>query len=1199
MTSQSATTEAASIFLAREDLIADRALGPDDPDDLQHLPIARRVADLIVSTDTPANIALFGPWGSGKSSFAQLLRGCLEERKPKVGMVVYDAWTFEGESLQRNFISAAATRLGLTEDADSRNWEFHGGLYASRHSARVKLSKWDLAKLLLLATGIAALALVFLVLLVAGLALVLGEDPIASVVDAIPSLIPATAVAGLLGSITREILAGAKLEIDESAPTQEQFRAKFGSLVQRAMKEGGFERLVFFIDELDRCSPEQVMQILAAIRHFYHQDNCVFVIAADREVVELAIQQKSQQSTPINKESPYYSSASEYIDKVFQFQIALPPLRNRRLTRYARNLVADKSSGLWHELAAIDVKTRDRVMYVLIPSHVRSPRRVKVLLNNFATSARVTQARGLNWVDRAFEIAKLTVLRTEFPHFAVDLQFEPRLPRLVLDPPSNPSARVSELLERHYLPLTSIKKAAVPTAAEPELTATDPIVAKARPEDRVDLKSAERVNLRRYLMRTSAYPDPTRDLLFLEPAGAAVDLQDEVFGELIESDAIETPTNVVRAATNQEIPERLKAIRVLADMLGQEFGQERANLATALLGIAEQLEYDVAPHREYVLGPLELYLKEEGLDDAHLSGTLAIAIKEDDGESDLVEALMADPRLMSDGEQVERIAVISGGLTEDQQRQVWAKMAEYYPSRPALLVQPLRRLPSSTARAMLTDADLRKAIIDYVGTLDAEDAQATVDELFESANQRDDDDELIRGKLMWVMTEGGGSGVVYDQAVRHADTLAQFAKEPWYRNNFILRAIMIAPATDWSMWIEHLGSLSRGLSSDESERARNAIASVLKRWPSVGSSGPEAVVVLARLADHVLVKQDEDLAVEIKPLISISVGTWWTTTAATEAQRVVYQALLQLRGVGPVTHRVVSGAVSDDLARAFASAVSGIPLALVRETAPLLDKQSLDDIAAVLVALPGQAAPLDVDLIRTRLGVASAAKAARKKVTATPLMVSGADITSLLRGGGSPADLEAWYGLGPAKAEGIAVAVAAGPGAASELRSKAAKWASRLSPEQRTDLVLQLLKAADDVSSWISSLEPEPLDDLRLVSTLASRIEAETQGVRREDLARTLAAYRPSSSQAQKQIAGIVISLLEKDTQVDFNAAVIALGALGDNHGSGRRLADAFENASNRGRRIPRRALDDLRRARVPLHKKSMAEELWRAFRGR
>jgi hypothetical protein len=44
-----------------------------------------------------------------------------------------------------------------------------------------------------------------------------------------------------------------------------------------------------------------------------------------------------------------------------------------------------------------------------------------VLLNAFATNARMAEARGLPWKERAREIAKLTALQTEFPEIREEL----------------------------------------------------------------------------------------------------------------------------------------------------------------------------------------------------------------------------------------------------------------------------------------------------------------------------------------------------------------------------------------------------------------------------------------------------------------------------------------------------------------------------------------------------------------------------------------------------------------------------------------------------------------------------------------------------------------------------------------------------------------------------------------------------------
>src|SRR6266542_1699811 len=94
--------------LVRDDLVTDRALTEHDQDRLNHGPIAARVLDLVTVSDPPVNVALFGAWGSGKSSFSALLGREIEQRGFDIRIVYYNAWTFTGESLERNFISHTA-----------------------------------------------------------------------------------------------------------------------------------------------------------------------------------------------------------------------------------------------------------------------------------------------------------------------------------------------------------------------------------------------------------------------------------------------------------------------------------------------------------------------------------------------------------------------------------------------------------------------------------------------------------------------------------------------------------------------------------------------------------------------------------------------------------------------------------------------------------------------------------------------------------------------------------------------------------------------------------------------------------------------------------------------------------------------------------------------------------------------------------
>ncbi|MCW2975135.1 MAG: hypothetical protein JWM06_416, partial [Actinomycetia bacterium] len=103
--------------LRKGDLIPDHALTEREPDEFKHTAIAERVADLVTTADPPLNVALFGPWGSGKSSFATLLKSALSDHpESKIAFVVYDAWKYSGEALQRTFITEAAQQLKIDDE---------------------------------------------------------------------------------------------------------------------------------------------------------------------------------------------------------------------------------------------------------------------------------------------------------------------------------------------------------------------------------------------------------------------------------------------------------------------------------------------------------------------------------------------------------------------------------------------------------------------------------------------------------------------------------------------------------------------------------------------------------------------------------------------------------------------------------------------------------------------------------------------------------------------------------------------------------------------------------------------------------------------------------------------------------------------------------------------------------------------------
>ena len=192
------------------------------------------------------------------------------------------------------------------------------------------------------------------------------------------------------------------------------------------------DRLLVFVDEIDRASPDRIADALDGLRNFFENEHCVFLVAADRPTLEHALSSWLGESTPEHSANPYYGAASAYLDRLFQYQLIVPPPRSDALYQYARGATRDRP-GVWETLRE-DADRYREVINVLIPSHVTSPRQVDLLLNAFVLTWRLLLQREPQFdVSRMAEVAKLVCLRSEFPLFAADLHVDPELPRRVLE----------------------------------------------------------------------------------------------------------------------------------------------------------------------------------------------------------------------------------------------------------------------------------------------------------------------------------------------------------------------------------------------------------------------------------------------------------------------------------------------------------------------------------------------------------------------------------------------------------------------------------------------------------------------------------------------------------------------------------------------------------------------------------------------
>lgn len=1186
--------------LTAADLVADRALTKTDRDDFDYAAIANRLGDLALAAETPTNVALFGPWGSGKSSIYELLRRALDNSpSSRVKLVRYDAWKYGGESLRRNFISHAATELGFHElnssgRADPENRRFHRGLYEKQRRADVDFRDFDIsnaAPLALFAAVFIGLVLAF-ALLVGAASLLTEEDFFGEIARTLPEFLVSTGVVAALVAGAKVVLDGARVEVEQSQPgAEEEFAKTFVELLRRARDEKGYDRFVFFVDELDRCSSEDVVKTLTAIKTFLDQESCVFVVAADREVLERALEELPQ-STPLDEENPYYSSASAFFDKVFQHQLPLPPLRGRRLTRFARDLAAERG-GLWGQMRDAEAggQMLDRVIYALVPSHVRSPRRVKALLNTFATNVRVAESRGVDWRGRAAEIAKLTVLQTEFPRLAADLQHEPRLPALLLAEPRSPSRRVSSLLERHG---GSASSSGVSSSSLDKADSPDPTLL-VEDEDVERLKETQHALLRRYLERTSDISDPGRDLLYLEAAGAAFGLEDAALGELIETDAPEAPDRVVQAVVEREPEERLQAVRVLADMCDQEFGPERKNVMTALMGGAAAIGDRIPEVGDVVVAALRSFQEEQLLADEHLVGALRVALATETGDvRSLTEAMFARAELLSTTQRLTAVARMLRDVPSRFRDKVHERLAEAFADDRSALMDALADLDDDTALAVLDAAPIKRVLED---ALEGAEGVVVGDELYVAAQDSQPLAEAVQRQLLFHRE-------AYPSVRRHAEEVLDRIADSGEVDDHALLALDWAPPEDWDLWSSRLSD-GRGATERQGTWAVYAATGMLRKLASEVDEAERAAAVLTKLLPFLGLASAENAKKLIAAVEELLAGQmWWSSEDLRKRQQELHRVIRALLDVpsGGIAPAVVSRLVAD-LTRAKEAVVAARPGVPQRSAAT--ETQTLLGLRLMGSMLPGESAaelyeewktvtpPADETdahrLTHALVTLAATAGDGGSQVDLSPLDTDrvGNAVTASYR---PRHDLLAqWLRLSLAATDVARILAGAAP-TSRDARDAVSNYAERIGEGERTALVGAVLDSSSE-PAWVEVLAQHGVDDDALTERLASEVEAAATVDERDRSVRLLVALRPGTPRAQRRVADLVIHLLGTGVKGDFNVALRAIDALGTQHRSAERLREAFKSAANdSGFQVPQRAVEGLARARVRLPKKSLTD---------
>lgn len=273
---------------------------------------ANLLKDVILDSKMlPTSIGVFGNWGAGKSSLMLLLQQEIEKwvketEKKNEGMdngfkdnnlilqICFNSWKYENYETAKNTLIIEILEA-LSSDISNRKDLFEKADDLLKRISLLRVGMYLIRK---------------------GVLFLTGSD---GVPEEICKILPSEE--DLRGFLKPD---EAKELIKElMSKNTSRFISKFRDLFEAIIQAAGYRAVVVYIDDLDRCNPEKVVDCLEAIKLFLNVANTAFVISADERIVELAIQDRYHVTDDINDR---FSPFSDYLEKLIQLPYKLPKL---------------------------------------------------------------------------------------------------------------------------------------------------------------------------------------------------------------------------------------------------------------------------------------------------------------------------------------------------------------------------------------------------------------------------------------------------------------------------------------------------------------------------------------------------------------------------------------------------------------------------------------------------------------------------------------------------------------------------------------------------------------------------------------------------------------------------------------------------------------------------------------------------------
>lgn len=324
------------------------------------------LADFISNCDTPMTIAIQGTWGTGKTSLMNLVKTKL---KDKVVYLEFNTWQYSqfnmSDNLAKSFLFNINKKLAEATVINPKTKDENGNpiIKESDLNKEIKKSRNSFNKNLVPLFGWVTKALT----------------------DEVAGSTAAKKYEQVFNGISQ---AFNLVESDEAATAISNLKAMFKSHVDKCLKEikgktsEKKNRVVIFIDDLDRLPPKNAVELLEVIKLFLDCENCVFVLAVDYSVVATGIEEKYKGiDNDVDKDK-----GKMFFDKIIQLPFKMP------VTQYNIDaFVTDLFQPIINNYC--EDSDLQEIIEIIEKTIGKNPRSIKRLFNSFSLTLKVAEKR--------------------------------------------------------------------------------------------------------------------------------------------------------------------------------------------------------------------------------------------------------------------------------------------------------------------------------------------------------------------------------------------------------------------------------------------------------------------------------------------------------------------------------------------------------------------------------------------------------------------------------------------------------------------------------------------------------------------------------------------------------------------------------------------------------------------------------------